>query len=286
MLPAAGSWDGSATPPLPMFVTVPASRKAPRPAPWRFKVWHPDLGWVASLPALAAGQFEALQSVNDWLVATDGRPVAAAPVRFRSAEIFGAEKLLEELAGSALFGPGRLSLQRLGALRLPPPLALVRVSDGPDVLVVENSDPFWVCRDVLAETAGPVGRVGFGSGKAFVATVAALGNELEPVRRVFYWGDLNPAGVDIASDAAAMSAACGLPVLEPAGPLWAAMAALPASSAGRYDWSERGAGWLGEGLWAASKLVRAAGGRVAQERVAPAVVAAAVAALSDGSAVL
>lgn len=282
VLPGAGSWEKTAQPPLPRFVRVPSARRAPREAPWRDRVWHPELAWAASLATLSPRLHQALVALDDWMAATDGQAPAPVPLRFRSAEIFSDEKLLEELAASStLFGPGRLSLERLAVQRRPQPLALVRVSDGPDVLVVENSDPFWACRDLLAAIAGPVGRVGFGAGNAFVATVAALADEAVPVRRLFYWGDLDPKGLDIALDASVTAGRCGLPALEPAVPLWAAMGLFDPSSPGRYRWTGRASGWLGEELWAATKAVRAAGGRVAQERVALAGISEGLARMSN-----
>jgi Uncharacterized protein conserved in bacteria C-term(DUF2220) len=267
VLPAT-AWERAPRPPLPKFVTVPAARRAPRTRRWQTMPWHPNLAWVASVPALSDTQLDALAAIDTWLRQPQPPELSVLPVRVRSAEIFGREKLLETLVGSGLFGPGRLSLELLRAQRLPPPLSVHRVGPGPDVLIVENADSFWVCRDIAGCLAGPIGRVGFGSGRAFVASVAALGLEDQRPGRLWYWGDLDPGGVRIAGEAAVVAARSGLPALRPAEPLWHGLSALtPEGSAS--DWRKVTSAWLGEDLWAATTAVREAGGRVAQERLAP-----------------
>lgn len=276
VLPAAGSWERSPRPALPRFVTVPTARRTRREPRWRSRAWHPHLGWVASLQTLSDAGFDALVAVDSWLRRGSPDDDRLLPMRVRSAEIFGVEKLLDSLSTSALFDGDRLSLKMLGARRFPPPLVCHRVGPGPDVLVVENADTFWLCRQLLADQAdGRLGRLAWGAGAAFEASVAAL--ELEDIRpeRVWYWGDLDPKGVRIPTTAARVAAAAGLPELEPAGPLWEAMAALPAERCG-CDWSAVPSGWLGERLWSACTAAREIAGRVAQESVSPEAVSAAL----------
>jgi hypothetical protein len=144
-LPAARSWDRSTRPPLPRFVTVPVSRRERTPDRWRSLPWRKELGWVASLPYVGDTNFAALVAIDTWLARRDpGGP--PAPVRVRSAEVFGDEKRLDDLVKTRLFGPGRLSLELLGAVRYPPPLPTRLVGDGSSVLIVENVDPFWGVR--------------------------------------------------------------------------------------------------------------------------------------------
>jgi hypothetical protein len=274
----AGAWETIPRPSLPKFVTVPAARPRPRAHRWRTMAWHPTMAWVSSLVAVSEAQVDALAAIDAWLRRRDGTDPRPLPVRVRSAEIFGREKRLDGLLGSGLFGPGRLSLELLGAHRFPPPLALHRVGPGPDVLIVENADSFWVCREIAADLAGPVGRIGWGSGRAFVASVAALGLEDQSPRYLWYWGDLDPEGVRIAGEAATAASRSALPPLQPAFPLWAGLGALTPEPAD-LDWRNVDSTWLGDMLWAATAVVRAAGGRVAQERLPPAAVAAGMASL-------
>jgi hypothetical protein len=60
----------------------------------------------------------------------------------------------------------------------------------------------------------------------------------------------------------------------PAADLWAAMADVEVQGVGEHDWARvGGVGWLGDQVWAGLQHVRAAQGRVAQERVPVDVVA-------------
>lgn len=272
-LPVA-AWDTSTMPPLPRSVMIPAARREKRDRGWVTFPWRRELGWAASLPSLSEILFDDLVSINAWLARTGGQ-APAVPLRYRSAEIFDNEKRLEMLARGSLFGPGRLSLGLLGAVRRAAPLPAAIVGDGPDLLIVENSDTYWAAVDVLAGHPGqPVGAVAWGSGQTFPTQVSALGVDVAgrgPVAgRCWYWGDLDPAGLRIATAADAEAQAAGLTRILPAADLWASMATRPVQQNGTVDWSRcEGRNWLGDDLWNSLDGVRTAKGRVAQEAVPP-----------------
>jgi hypothetical protein len=211
---------------------------------------------------MSDAQHDALVAIHDWLVA-GGATEPIVPARLRSAEILGDEKALERLATSSLFTRGRLTFELLRARRLPPPLHIVVTGSGPDLLVVENSDPFWVCCDV-ATRSPRIGRVAFGAGQAFLASAAAIALEEQQPERVYYWGDLDPKGVTIPTDASRTLATLGIH-LQPAAQLWQAMLLKPHQSRGSVEWRETTGKWLGFELWAASEPIRKAKARVAQE---------------------
>jgi hypothetical protein len=273
-----GSWDTSTAPALPSWVRVPANRRLRRADPWRQFPWCSELGWVASLVHLSDRGFQELVAVHRWLV--DHRDPPLVPVRYRSVELFGNEKRLDDLVRSQLFAPGRLSLDILRCHRLPPPLPAIPVGEGTDVLVLENSDPYWVAADVLRSTdSHPIRAVAWGSGTAFPAQVETLGVDIAgqgPVTGVvWYWGDLDPAGVRIGADAAAASSALdGVPVV-PAHGLWNAMTSCELQDTGTITWPEPapGAEWIGPALWQRLAPIRTANARVAQEAVPPSAIA-------------
>lgn len=225
------------------------------------------------LPALSDTRLRDLIAINDWLVRTNGGNVPVVPLRYRSVEVFGDEKCLEGMARTNLFGPGRLSLQLLACQRIPAPLPAVETGSGPDILVVENSDTYWVAVQVLNHHPDtPIGAVAWGCGKAFPSQVEALSVDVAgrgPVTgHVWYWGDLDPAGLTIAADAATAATATAAPPILPAAGLWAAMATRPVQETGTIDWSTTGGRqWLGPHLWDQTAHIRDAGGRVAQESV-------------------
>jgi hypothetical protein len=200
-------------------------------------------------------------------------------MRYRSAQVFGDEKRLEAMSRTALFGPDRLSMKLLACTRIPPPLAAAEVGTGPDLLVVENSDPYWMAIEALrTDTRHSIGLVAWGAGKSFPSQIPALKVDVAghgPIQgTVWYWGDLDPDGLAIAVEAANVATATGGPWIRPAALLWAAMADSPVQSAGSVDWPPTvGQQWLGTELYKRLEAVRRERGRVAQESVSPSVIA-------------
>jgi hypothetical protein len=270
----ANAWDRSTTPPLPRSVIVPSARAGQRSRPWTTFPWCPQLGWVASLPSLAPPRLADLIAINDWLIRAKSTPELVVPMRYRSAELFGDEKRLESIMRTNLFGEGRLNLPMLACTRIPPPLAAARVGDGPDVLVMENSDPYWAAVHTLQAAAPhPVGLVAWGAGKSFPSQVPTLAVDVAghgpTAGIVWYWGDMDPDGLAIAAEASRLSEMAAGPPIRPAQHLWAAMAAVPVQNPGTVDWSNEIAGrrWLGDTLCAHLDGICSASGRVAQEAV-------------------
>jgi hypothetical protein len=267
------AWDTSTTPPLPRAVVIPATRRAPRDRAWRRFPWRRELGWVASLPTLPDARLSDLIAINDWLSRTDGTTVPVVPLRYRSVEVFGDEKCLEGILRTNLFGAGRLTLEILACVRIPPPVPAVAIGPGSDVLVVENSDTYWAAVDALSPGGTDrIGAVAWGCGKAFPSQVAALAVDVAgrgPVAgTIWYWGDLDPAGLTIATSAAAAATATGRPSVRAAEALWAEMAHRPIQDPGTIDWSAApGRSWLGPHLWNQLTPVHDGQGRVAQESV-------------------
>jgi hypothetical protein len=273
------AWDMSTSPPLPRSVSIPLARRAGRRYPWTQFPWCSELGWVASLPTLTEARFNYLVAINTWLARSRGVPTPVLPMRYRSALLFGDEKRLEAIARTALFGLGRLSMELLACARIPPPLAAAEVGSGPDVLVVENSDPYWMAIEILrASSRHSVGLVAWGAGKSFASQIPTLnvdGAGHGPAQgTVWYWGDMDPDGLAIAVEAANVAVAVGGPSIRPAARLWAAMAESPVQSAGSVVWpAVSGQHWLGTELSNRLDVVRRARGRVAQESVPSSVIA-------------
>lgn len=268
-----GAWDASTTPPLPRSLVVPSARRPARDREWLRYPWRQELGWVASLSSVSDERLRDLIAINSWLGRTNGEWVPVVPVRYRSVEILGHEKTLEAIARTNLFGPKRLSLELLACVRRPAPLPAVSVGPGDDLLVVENSDTYWVAVDALRTSdTHSVGAVAWGCGKAFPSQVGALSVDVAgrgPITgEVWYWGDLDPAGLTIAAEAAKAAKEIGAPPIRPACDLWIATAGRPIQEPGHFDWSaEPGRDWVGAELWDQFSHVRDANGRVAQESV-------------------
>lgn len=272
ILPATRSYDRSAQPALPRFVTLP--RPAEQPVGTPRPVWHPDLAWAAGLP-LSQAQLTILDQANSWLFRSTDKLIV--PSRERSWEIFGDEKTLDTLLGGALFGPGRLTLELLRTRRTVLPLHREQVGDGEVLLVVENSDTFGSIVDTLtgragrAGRAGRVGQVGWGAGAGFESSVLSLARRTPPPREIRYFGDVDAVGLRIPASASRIAESAGLPPVRPAVGLYRALFARGRPQPGQRpvpaDLAETIAAWLPEPHWAAAGSLLASGHRLAQEAV-------------------
>lgn len=280
--PSKSGWDRSQLPALPAFVTVVTSPVPARDDAWRRHPWHPALAWVPNLKTLPADQVAFLLRVHDGL--RDRRFAEPAPLKYRSLQLTGHEKRLQELAKGALFGPNRLSLELLGCLPHRLPLAMTRVGTAPVVLLFENAGPYEVAMRVLGgNQSASYGWVAYGDGARVEQAITWL-CELDPRPRVVaYVGDLDVVGLEIPNRASVTAIAAGLPPLSPAPGFHAAMLAAAATLGEPLGWSHaegRNARphralapellrWLPEDVRPAVRKVLASGRRIPEEVLGP-----------------
>lgn len=206
--------DISARPHLPARLTLPPPAPSESAAALaRTVAWRPELAWVLRT-RLTLGQVEQLRLVNNWL-RDRGSDTDVIPLRERSLEVLGHEKVLDGLLTTNVFASDRLTLDLLRTFRTHPPLPVVRVGDGPVLLVIENDNTFHSVRTTLVTDPGPVGHVAWGAGGAFEASVRSAG-DLPGVERVRYFGDLDAAGLRIPRNAATTAERESLPPVTPA----------------------------------------------------------------------
>jgi hypothetical protein len=256
--------DDGSRPPLPRFVQ--RVERIATPAPRARVIWHPELRWADEM-RMSEAQAEQLMAVNRWLFA-GGAESSLAPLHERAYEITRDEKAFD---GARLFG-GRLTHELLRAYRVPLPLHVVRVGDGLDLLVVENGDTFDSLRRTLISRPGSIGRVAWGAGAAFEASVLSLAeaDAIAPAK-IHYFGDLDVAGLRIPASASALAVEAGLAPVRPATVLYTALLASGHPQAGqprvRADRARELAAWLDpqHRVPAAELLER--GQRLAQEAV-------------------
>lgn len=266
-LPSDRSFDRTEAPPLPTFVTLPAPDS--HPARRRALVWHPALAWAADA-RLTSPQYAILETVNAWL--HRHRDELIVPLRERSLDIFGHEKVLDRLLGSSLFGPGRLTLPLLRTRRAIVQFSSEAVGDGSVLLVVENSDTYdSVLRALANRCDHGVGIVGWGAGAAFEASVLSIPRLHRLVTDVAYFGDLDEKGLGIPTHAAALAQREGLPALRPATGLYAALYRLAAPQASQRKvppaTAHTIAAWLDPAHRGQAVRHLVAGERLAQEAV-------------------
>jgi hypothetical protein len=216
------AWDSTVLPALPRWVAK-QSRPVRAPAPVVPQItWHGALGWAAA-GGWSPDEVRFLRAVNDWLIA--GGPTRSVPLQERSLQLLGDEKALGQLLRGALFGPGRLTLEQLGAFRSSPPFVYKRTGRGPYALVLENSATYRSVLDALSGRDTPIGLVAFGGGNGFVRSVeffAELAEDPEaaPILEIRYFGDLDADGLRIPAAASRAAIAADLPPVRPAGWLY------------------------------------------------------------------
>lgn len=121
--------------------------------------------------------------------------------KYRSLQLTGDEKRLEELHRGILFGPERLTLAMLGCEPESLPLASEQFSADPTLLIFENAAPFMLARKILAATSTPaVGRLAYGAGKQVLKAVGYLPMVEPAITEIQYVGDLDAEGMRIATE--------------------------------------------------------------------------------------
>jgi hypothetical protein len=228
--------------------------------------WRSELSWAHEV-SLTPYEFETLRAIQDFLrSAGTGRMLV--PHRERSLELFGGEKVLDVLVKGRLFAPGRLTLDVLRCKWAPPPLAFERTGNGRVALIVENAATFHTCV-AIAKRGGPIGVVGYGAGRAFVASVATFVS-IEGIDEIRYAGDLDEAGLAIPAAAELTAATHGVAAIKPANSLWKLLVAHAKPQGGVAvpdDVALDLVAWLPVSLHIEAARLLTSGTRLAQEAV-------------------
>jgi hypothetical protein len=193
-------WDRTSVIPLPTAITlVSQDGGAANKSDWRNFPWHPRLHWVFGLRALMQDQVEFLKRVHAGLVA--GWFEQPECFKYRSLQLTGDEKRLEELHRGIMFGPERLTLEMLGCEPESLPLASEEFSANPTLLIFENAAPFMLARRVLTGCPRPaIGRLAYGAGKQVLKALRYLPMVEPPIVGIQYVGDLDAEGIAIAAE--------------------------------------------------------------------------------------
>ncbi|QQO35341.1 hypothetical protein JJC00_06560 [Bradyrhizobium diazoefficiens] len=267
----AQSWDRTGGAALPGFVMLATRRPQPSPVVAPGYGWHPLLAFAARERNRL--RLQSAKRINEWLK-TDPDLSLVVPIKERSLEIFGDEKRLDQLRGgmTALFG--QLSLATLGCRVCPIPLPFEAGPDsahGRPILIVENNDT-WASFSEWNHVAGrysAVAYAGGGHGKSLGYDETFIDELLDrfEAAQLFYFGDIDPAGLRIASRAAERRAGRGGLALQPMAPLYTWLllhgTRTPLRSGERA--SQRDLAWLPEDLRDPVEALFAAGQRLPQE---------------------
>ncbi|MBE0503212.1 MAG: hypothetical protein IBX46_03700 [Desulfuromonadales bacterium] len=201
-------WDKSALPHLPKWINRPRPRVTRQYAD--NVIWAPELSFLSARKELATSPW--LQ-VDQWLKATRNTVQDLVPIRERSLEIFGDEKMLDGLVGAQAFKSSLITLDALSCYYVPEPAAWERgplgSRDLPGVCI-ENSTTYDVLRKFNRET-GIWGFVVYGRGNGFASVVEGIIPIMEEFghTRILYFGDADHEGLEIAARGALKFSAAG-----------------------------------------------------------------------------
>jgi hypothetical protein len=243
--------------------------------------WVPLLSWAAHEKRHET--LIALRAINEWLKRASGHSLMI-PIKERSLEIFDDEKRIDSLrSGETLFA-GRLKLQDLGCFVAPLPMpyeAGPPMARGLPMLIVENHDT-WHSFCHWNRAAGYYSAVAYGGG----GSGKSLGYDISYIdvvaahtgaSSVAYFGDVDPAGLNLGARACWRRQDAGRGPIEPETTLYAWLlrsgrrVALP--RAGCLDTSRP---WLPDDMLDACTVLFASGWRIPQESLG-------LAALMDGA---
>lgn len=219
------SWDHAGGAALPGFVMLAGPRQPRPPVVIAGYAWHPLLSFAAGERNRL--RLESAKRINEWLK-SDPDLSLIVPIKERSLEIFGDEKRLDQLRGGTTNLFGQVSLSSLGCRLCPIPLpfdAGPGAARGQPILVIENNDT-WASFSAWNRGVGryaAVAYAGGGHGKSLAYDelfIDELINRFQ-AKGLFYFGDLDPAGLRIASRAAERRALRGSLALQPAASLYA-----------------------------------------------------------------
>lgn len=241
--------------PVPTFVRVVANRRAqPAGNPAHRFPWVAEMAWAASGPRRAPSLQDQLEALSRWIATHRGRR-PAVPVRERSLEVFGDDKLLGRLIEGVLAAhPETVAALAVEPVHPPMAVAAVEGAAGRDVLVVENHTTFHSAlgaagAHAAAGRAVRYGWVGYGAGQQIERNVPSL-LALAPAA-IDYFGDLDAKGLAMAAVGARRCRQVGLPDLRPARALYEALLARGRPQPCRQtpvEWPEAGLAWLGPEL--------------------------------------
>ena len=234
--------------------------------------WEPALAFLRE--ARVNISCDELFRLNEF-IKRGGGECEFVPIKERSLQIFGDEKRLDVLLGSALFREGRLNEKRdLRCEVIGVPLAWKRgpATAAPQPLIVIENAATWHSYCRWNSERGLFSAVVYGDGNRFADGIRYMTDifaELGGPRRVLYFGDLDPQGLVIPQEASARALAIGLPAVEPH--LWSYRKLLALGEGCSQPWegeppSSTLCDWL-EDCGKPARSLFSASQRLAQERV-------------------
>jgi len=208
-------WDLGTKPPLPNWIELIREKPNDAKCGMGEVAWPPELMFAASLKSKI--HMQALLRIREWL-ADGGRKAGLVPLKERSAEILGDEKRLDYLLKTELFAPGALTLDTLRCYAIYPDLVWEKgLTDAQSILIIENSNTYHsFCRWNV--DSGHYAACVYGHGFMIHHTYRELQRVLQetnPKATFHYFGDLDVAGIRIATELSRLSQDAGFQAVAP-----------------------------------------------------------------------
>lgn len=211
-LPPEKGWNKATGLPPFVYALRPEEDAAKRDKKQRINELRNKISWDPKMAPFAykltkERELHLAKKINDYLL-TCKPDEPELPHRERALRIFNDEKALDGYLHSGLFN-GKITLKHLNCFYCPEPLPFHsfsldrRETKGKPLLVVENANTYWSCCQTN-ETLHAFAAVVYGRGKAIAASEQAC-DGLSDIRHrvegkeIFYFGDLDPEGIDIPS---------------------------------------------------------------------------------------
>ncbi len=198
--------------------------------------WEPNKMAIFAHSLTTKKQLDLARAVNNYLLSRKADE-AAIPHRERALKIFGNEKILDSYTKTGLFS-GRITLQDLDCFYCPEPFPYDVLSFDPKntcdlpLLLVENSATYWSCcqanRLDHPSGGGFFAAVIFGKGfktsndHQILVSLIQIENQTHS-NEILYFGDLDPAGLNIPQKINETRIKNGLSPILPATPLYRAL---------------------------------------------------------------
>ncbi len=192
------SYNRDGFPPLPNWIKRPQTEKQKSFSPEEH-LWARELVFLASVSHLAKADLWLL--LDAWLKKRRGQKMVELPIKERSLEVFGEEKVLDGLIKTKFFKDGLITLEDLSCFPVYEPLpqnAGPVGSKGRACIVVENPATAWTIAQWNMRS-GHYSCVIYGGGNRF----SGMWGGLIPLQReygfqeVAYFGDIDVNGFSI-----------------------------------------------------------------------------------------
>jgi hypothetical protein len=191
----AGSWDTFGSPKLPSTITMVRARLPTRPSA-STTIWVPELAGAATVRR--TDTLDRLRRINEYLIHHRERTRTVVPFRERALEIFEDEKAFERQIKDGLLY-GLLPIEVLGMCDPEPPLPREDFDvPGRPMLLLENHHTYWSFLQ-WNRSARVYTSIAYGNGNTIMKSARALIDAADRSGATYieYFGDLDPAGLNI-----------------------------------------------------------------------------------------